>query len=96
MHKKFEINQTKIKGCCQSVGKVVPHNCKRDLPLVMYLYSWNITKIDFETILCQISHCAKSAESRGDKRDLQSSFTVAAENNPSKKNLDIILFFSAL
>ena len=29
----FEINQTKIKGGCQSGRKVVPHNSKNDLPL---------------------------------------------------------------
>ena len=34
MHKKFEINWTKIKGGCQSGRKVVPHNSKSDLPLV--------------------------------------------------------------
>ena len=34
MHKKFEINRTKIKGGCQSGRKVVPHNSKNDLPLV--------------------------------------------------------------
>ena len=28
MHKKFEINQTKIKGGCQSGRKVVTHNSK--------------------------------------------------------------------
>ena len=33
MHKKFEINQTKIKGVCQSERKVVTHNSKSDLPL---------------------------------------------------------------
>ena len=33
MHKKFEINQTKIKGGCQSGSKVVSHNSKSDLPL---------------------------------------------------------------
>ena len=33
MHKKFEINRTKIKGGCQSGRKVVPHNSKNDLPL---------------------------------------------------------------
>ena len=33
MHKKFEINQTKIKGGCQSGRKVVPHDSKSDLPL---------------------------------------------------------------
>ena len=33
MHKKFEINQTKIKSGCQSGRKVVTHNSKSDLPL---------------------------------------------------------------
>ena len=33
MHKKFEINRTKIKGGCQSGRKVVTHNSKNDLPL---------------------------------------------------------------
>ena len=33
MHKKFEINQTKIKDGCQSGIKVVTHNSKRDLPV---------------------------------------------------------------
>ena len=42
MQKKFEINQTKIKGGCQLGRKVVTHNSKSDLPLVTldirYLY----------------------------------------------------------
>ena len=33
MHKKFEVNQTKIKGGSQSGRKVVAHNSKSDLPL---------------------------------------------------------------
>ena len=33
MHKKFDINRTKIKGGCQSGRKVVTHNSKSDLPL---------------------------------------------------------------
>ena len=33
MHKKFEINQTKIKGGYQSGRKVVTHDSKSDLPL---------------------------------------------------------------
>ena len=33
MHKKFEINRTKIKGSCLSGRKVVTHNSKSDLPL---------------------------------------------------------------
>ena len=35
MHKKFEINGTKIKGGCQSGKKVVNHNSKSDLPLAV-------------------------------------------------------------
>ena len=38
MHKKFEINQTKIKGGCQSGRKVVPHDSKSDLPLGAALF----------------------------------------------------------
>ena len=33
MHKKFETNQTKIKGGCQSGRKLVTHDSKSDLPL---------------------------------------------------------------
>ena len=33
MHKKFEINRTKIKGSCQSGRKVVTHDSNSDLPL---------------------------------------------------------------
>ena len=36
MHKKFEINQKKIKGGCQSGRTVVTHNSKSDLPLVNF------------------------------------------------------------
>ena len=38
MHKKFEINQRKIKGGCQLGIKVVTHNSMTDLPLVLF---WN-------------------------------------------------------
>ena len=37
MHKKFEMNQTKIKGGCQSGRKVATHNSESDLPLVGFL-----------------------------------------------------------
>ena len=33
IHKKFEINRTKIKGTCQSGRKVETHDSKSDLPL---------------------------------------------------------------
>ena len=35
MHKKFEVNQTKVKGDCQLEKKLVTHNSKSDLPLVL-------------------------------------------------------------
>ena len=37
MNKKFEINQTKIKGGCQWERKVVTHNSKSDLPLEKFI-----------------------------------------------------------
>ena len=37
MHKKFEINRTKIKVGCQSGRKVVAHDSKSDLPLTSYI-----------------------------------------------------------
>ena len=42
MYKKFEINQTKIKGGCQSGRKVVPHDSKSDLPLA--LHAWHCSQ----------------------------------------------------
>ena len=42
MHKKFEINETNIKGGCQSGRKVVPHDSKSDLPLVGELVYKNV------------------------------------------------------
>ena len=47
MHKKFEINRTKIKGDNKFKGdnkserKVVTHNSKSDLPLVFHYPSFN-------------------------------------------------------
>ena len=49
MHKKFEINRTKIKGDCQSERKVVPHDSKSDLPLV------GLQKIPFSYLDCRDS-----------------------------------------
>ena len=37
MHKKFEINRTKIKGGCQPGRKVVTYNSKSDLPIKVHL-----------------------------------------------------------
>ena len=46
MHKKFEIDRTKIKGGCQSGRKVVTHNSKSDLPLAS-IFLVNITADQF-------------------------------------------------
>ena len=51
MHKKFEINRTKIKGGCQSGRKLVTHNSKSDLPLVKLLEK----KYDFLYLLSYFS-----------------------------------------
>ena len=48
MHKKFEINRKKIKGGCQSGGKVVPHDFKSYLTLVTYFESKCSTKFSSE------------------------------------------------
>ena len=51
MQKKFEINQTKIKGSCQSRRKVVTHDSKSDLPLVYILLArWVISTCHFKPV----------------------------------------------
>ena len=57
MRKKFEINQTKIKGSCQSGRKVVTHNSKSDLPLVCFKMQWEkwmdkTTSLDLQARSC--------------------------------------------
>ena len=49
MHKKFEINWTKIKGGCQSGIKVVTHNSKSDSPLVV-VYNLLMLPLQFEVV----------------------------------------------
>ena len=44
MHKKFEINGTKIKGGCQSGRKVVTYNSKSDLPSSMLFEEGSIDR----------------------------------------------------
>ena len=46
MQKKFEINQTKIKGGCQLGRKVVAQDCKSDLPLAIYNFLQEMFKSD--------------------------------------------------
>ena len=59
MHKKFEINRTKVKGSCQSGRKVVTHYSKRTLPLDMYLKSDSAFTQSYIHILCG-GQCVKS------------------------------------
>ena len=40
----FEVNQTKIKGGCQSGRKVVPHYSKSDSPLDAFIFPPGLTK----------------------------------------------------
>ena len=47
MHKKFEINQTKIKGSCLSGRKVVTDDSKSDLPLVRDWFLIQNEKLSF-------------------------------------------------
>ena len=49
MHKKFEINRTKIKGCCQLGRKEVAPHSKRDLPLVSYS-NWDCNYLIFSKL----------------------------------------------
>ena len=51
MHKKFEINRTKIKGSCQSGRKVVTHDSKSDLALSLQkLISTIVCNIDWDVV----------------------------------------------
>ena len=53
MHKKFEINPTKIKGSCQSGSKVVTHDSKSDLPLV----EWSMKEGRLGLLYFGYGHC---------------------------------------
>ena len=55
MHKKFEINQTKIKGGCQSGTKVVIHDSKSDLPLVSTRDGLDVKRHFTDGILINVS-----------------------------------------
>ena len=48
MHKKFEINSTKIKGGCQLGRKVVTHNSKSDLPLIEIMKGTKLIAVALE------------------------------------------------
>ena len=69
MHKKFEINQTKIKGGCQLGRKVVAHNSKSDLPLVSSKISpgpvyVGVAKVleDGYVLFCHLSEILKTTD----------------------------------
>jgi len=61
MHKKFDINRTKIKGGCQAGRKVVTHNSKSDLPLVsctFLMVGW-IFRPKNVMLLTMFTHCMR-------------------------------------
>ena len=60
MHKKFQINWTKIRGSCQSGRKVVPHNSKSDLPLTVQCF----LNVQFLNIYEFLYQCAPLHSSR--------------------------------
>ena len=78
MHKKFVINQTKIKGGCQSGRKVVPSDSKSDLPLAekqeggrLPSWSWVWTKnhrLPPEKFTLTWKHCTVSSLKTTTKR----------------------------
>ena len=80
MHKKFEINRTKIKGDCQSGRKVVHHDSKI---VRIYTISWKLKHLqDLWTFLfdgCQVAPCTGGAylqKSTSSRRAL-STFSLA-------------------
>ena len=60
MYKKFQINQTKIKGSCQSGRKVVAHDSKSDLPLgCTYFHAKTMVPFLNQAICSQVFPCYK-------------------------------------
>ena len=53
IHKKFQVNWTKIKGSCQSGRKVVTHDSKSDLPL-------GLSHLEEVSHFSQITHTPQS------------------------------------
>ena len=56
MDKKFEINQKKIKGVCQSGRKVVTHISKNDSPLILCGKQDKHTAKNFLKVLIEKNH----------------------------------------
>ena len=65
MHKKFEINRTKIKGGCQSGRKVVTLNSKSDLPLATRSVSVPFTLHHHAPGSCSFSNQGRNKASLG-------------------------------
>ena len=59
MHKKFELNLTKIKGGCHSGRKVVTHNSKSDLPLRFGMISISNAIQNNKWMQFEINYCNK-------------------------------------
>ena len=90
MHKKFEINRTKIKGGCQSERKVVPHDSKGDLPLVCITKHRKLNKMKFKA-----SKAMRCATQGGKKKNpsLISRSNASALINVYFAHSRIILYF---
>ena len=57
MQKKFEINETKVKCGFQSGRKVVAHNSKSDLPLVVHLLlKWGKSVLESIVTTLELPH----------------------------------------
>ena len=68
MHKKFEINQTKIKGGCLLGRKVVPHGSKSDLRLTSEILSIYARSLKRKIILNEkLSFLANAQKFRASK-----------------------------
>ena len=56
MHKKLEINWTKIKGGCESGRKTVPYDSESDLPLVKTRFQGKKDKMFIEKEIENLSN----------------------------------------
>ena len=85
MHKKFEINQTKIKGSCQLGRKVVTHNSKSDLPLVnIQIRIWNKLKYFYQYFH---TACRKNLEEK--KNHSGFLYRSVCNENGKKRGFDV-------
>ena len=63
MHKKFEMNRTKIKAGCESGRKVVSHNSKSDLPLYV-VHNMSLKMVGNSLYCCNRREQEKNEEDR--------------------------------